>query len=127
MARTILLVDDDAEVRLAIDRQLGDLGWEVVAVNTAQDAMRLLSEDVRVDVLLTALRLPDMDGRDLAWAVCQKRPFVRVAFMGPPRREDDLDTLRVPFLHKPFTAGALSATLAEAKPMRRSATTHPSE
>jgi two-component system cell cycle sensor histidine kinase/response regulator CckA len=116
--RQILLVDDDAEVRLAVDRQLSDLGWETVVVNSGEDAMRLVAEQVRVDVLLTELELPDMDGRDLAWAVCQKQPFVRVAFMSrdaPAGPEPG----NAPFLRKPFTAAALSNALADARPLRR--------
>jgi DNA-binding NtrC family response regulator len=120
VARQLLLVDDDAEVRLAVDRQLGDLGWDSVVVDTAEDAMRFLSEDVRVDVLLTELQLPDMDGRELAWAVSQKRPFVRVAFMGRRPPDDTLDPHNAPFLQKPFTATALSKALADARPLRRS-------
>jgi|RhiMethySRZTD1v2_1073278.scaffolds.fasta_scaffold07903_10 CheY-like chemotaxis protein len=119
MARQILLVDDDAEVRLAVDRQLSDLGWEAVVVNSAEEAMRLVAEQVRVDVLLTELQLPDMDGRDLAWAVCQKRPFVRVAFMARDSPEEPLDAQAAPVLMKPFTATALSNALAGARPLRR--------
>ena len=124
MPRTILLVDDDAEVRLAVDRQLGDLGWEVIVAGTGEEAIRLLSEGVRVDVMLTELRLPDMDGRELAWAVSRKRPFVRVVFMGPERPEGGVDPPQ-PFLRKPFTAAAVPAALADAKPLRRSASRHP--
>ena len=119
MARQILLVDDDAEVRLALDRHLADLGWETVVVDSGEDAMRFVAEQVRVDVLLTELRLPDMDGRDLAWAVCQKHPFVRVAFMGRQAPDDPLDFQHAPFLMKPFTATALLDALAEATPFRR--------
>ena len=112
----MLLVDDDPELRLAVDQQLAALGCEVIVVASGGDAMQVLAEDVRVDVLLTELRLPDIDGRELAWAVGQRRPFVRVAFMGRDVPQESLDS---PFLKKPFTTTALSHALSQALPARR--------
>lgn len=119
MTRQVLLVDDDDELRLAVDRQLGTLGCDVVVVASGEDAMRVAEEQLRIDVLLTELRLPDIDGRELAWAFGQKRPFVRVAFMGREAPGEPLAPLDVPFLKKPFTTNALSRALAQAMPIRR--------
>ena len=116
MTRQVLLVDDDPELRLAVDQQLAALDYDVIVVASGEDALRVLTEEVRIDVLLTELRLPDIDGRELAWAVGQKRPFVRVAFMGRDRPEQPLDP---PFLKKPFTTTALSQALSRAMPVRR--------
>ena len=119
--RHVLLVDDDAELRLAVDGQLAALGCDVVVVANGEDAMRVVAEQLRIDVLLTELRLPDIDGRELAWAVGQKRPFVRVAFMGHGLFDELLDVRDAPFLRKPFSAPALAAALVQARPLRRSA------
>lgn len=116
----MLLVDDDAEFRLAVDRQLAALGCDVIVVESGGDAMRVVAEPLRIDVLLTELRLPDIDGRELAWAVGQKRPFVRVAFMAAEAPDDPLDP-DAPLLKKPFTTTALVDALARAQPVRRSA------
>ena len=115
MTRQVLLVDDDPELRLAVDQQLAALGCEVIVVASGEDALRVLAEELRIDVLLTELRLPDIDGRELAWAVGQKRPFVRVAFMGRDVPGQPLD----PFLKKPFSTTALSQALSRAMPVRR--------
>jgi|SRR5512134_2542440 CheY-like chemotaxis protein len=123
MARHVLLVDDDPELTLAVDRQLAELGYDAVVVTSGEDALRVLGEDLRVDVLLTEVRLPDIDGRELAWAVCRKRPFVRVAFMGHGLPDEPRDVRDAPFLCKPFSAPALAAALLQALPLRRSA--HP--
>jgi CheY-like chemotaxis protein len=117
--RHVLLVDEDPELALAVDRQLAELGCEAVVVGSGEDALRLLEEDLRVDVLLTELRLPDIDGRELALAVCQKRPFIRVAFMGNRAPSEPLEPREAPLLIKPFTAPALANALAEAAPLRR--------
>ena len=121
MTRQVLLVDDDDELRLAVDRQLGALGCDVVVVANGEDAMRVAEEQIRIDVLLTELRLPDIDGRDLAWAFGQKRPFVRVAFMGRDTPDEALDPRDAPFLKKPFSTNALARALAQATAMRRKA------
>lgn len=119
MTRHVLLVDDDVELRLAMDRQLEEAGCEVVVATSGEEAIRLLAEPIRVDVLLTELRLPDIDGRELAWAVSQKRPFVRVAYMGRQSPAEPLDPADAPFLSKPFTSSALANALARAAPLRR--------
>jgi CheY-like chemotaxis protein len=116
VTRQVLLVDDDPELRLAVDQQLAALDYEVIVVASGEDALRVLAEELRIDVLLTELRLPDIDGRELAWTVGQKRPFVRVAFMGRDLPEQPLDP---PFLKKPFTTTALSEALSRAVPVRR--------
>ena len=120
MARHVLMVDDDPELTLAVDRQLAELGYEAVVVTSGEDALRVLDEDLRVDVLLTEVRLPDIDGRELAWTVCQKRPFVRVAFMGDGGADEPLGMRDAPFLRKPFSAPALANALMKALPLRRS-------
>jgi DNA-binding NtrC family response regulator len=121
VTRHVLLVDDDPELRLSVDRQLEDAGCDVVVAGSGEEAMRLLVEPIRIDLLLTELRLPDIDGRELAWAVSQKRPFVRVAYMGLHRPSEPLNPADAPFLLKPFTASALADALTRAAPLRRAA------
>jgi CheY-like chemotaxis protein len=120
VTRHVLVVDDDVELRLAVDRQLEEAGCEVVVVSNGEEAMSLLAGPIRIDVLLTELRLPDIDGRELAWAVTQKRPFVRVAYMC---RElvSELDPLDAPLLVKPFSGAALADAVIRAMPLRRAA------
>jgi CheY-like chemotaxis protein len=112
--RRALLVDQDAEMRLAIDRQLETLGWDAVVVNSGDEAVRVVRMGFPVDVLLIELRLPDVDGRDTAWEICQLRPFTRVAFMGTMAPAEPLEPRDAPFLLKPFSTQALRNALAGA-------------
>ena len=102
-----------------MDRQLEEAGCEVVVATSGEEAIRLLAEPIRVDVLLTELRLADIDGRELAWAVSQKRPFVRIAYMGRQLPAEPLEPAGAPFLIKPFTSSALTEALTRAAPVRR--------
>src|SRR5687768_12895644 len=117
--RRVLLVDEDPMVRLAVDRQLDTLGWDAVVVNSGEEAIRVIEMGLLIDVVLTDLRLPDLDGREVAWTICRRRPFTRVAFMGSVAPAEPLEPLDAPFLMKPFSTQALSNALAGAVQMRR--------
>jgi CheY-like chemotaxis protein len=116
----VLLVDEDPVVRLAVDRQLDTLGWDAVSVNTGEEAIRVIEMGLFVDVLLTDLRLPDLDGRSVAWTICRLRPFTRIAFMGNGAPGEPLEPHDAPFLLKPFSTTALANALAGAPHVRRS-------
>lgn len=113
----VLLVDDDPLVRLAVDRQLDALGWEAVSVNTGGEAIRVVELGLIVDVLLTDLKLPDLDGLVLARAVTRVSPQTRVAFMAADAPGEPLEPPNAPFLLKPFSTSALGRALAGAIPM----------
>lgn len=76
---TILLVDDHAEVRRSMKGVLLDSGYRVLEAGDAKGALRLL--DAGVDLLLTDMKLPDMDGAELAAAAAAARPGLKVALM----------------------------------------------
>ncbi len=117
--RRVLVADEDPELRLAVDRQLDTLGFEAITVTTGDDAIRVIEKGLLVEVLLTDLQLPDLDGRDVAWAICQIQPFMRVAFMGSAAPAEPLEPRDAPFLLKPFSTTALANALAGAVPLRR--------
>jgi len=75
---TILLVDDHATVRSSVRDVLRGSGYKVLEAGNGEGALRLLDG---VDLLLTDLKLPDMDGADLAATAAAARPGLKVAFM----------------------------------------------
>ena len=113
----VLLVDDDPGVRLVVDRQLEALGWEAVPVETGQAAIRVVEGGMIVDVLLTDLDLPDIDGIAVARAVAGLSPATRVAFMSGATPRKPLEPHDAPFLLKPFPTRALANALAGAIPV----------
>jgi CheY-like chemotaxis protein len=76
---TILLVDDQADVRRSMKGVLTDSGYRVLEAGDAKGALRLL--DAGVDLLLTDMKLPDMDGAELAAAAAAARPGLKIALM----------------------------------------------
>jgi CheY-like chemotaxis protein len=110
----VLLVDEDPEIRLAIDRQLDELGWDAVVVNNGSEAARVVALGLVVDVLLIELREPELEGREVAWTICRHRPFTRVAFTGRTMLSEAIEPRDAPFLLKPCSTMALKNTLAGA-------------
>jgi PAS domain S-box-containing protein len=79
---TVLLVEDDADVRQYLAEVLEDLNYRVLAVQDSSGALRYLREKgARIDVLLTDVILPGVNGRQLAEQAQQMRPGLPVLFM----------------------------------------------
>jgi CheY-like chemotaxis protein len=69
VARVVLLVDDEPLVCAVAAMMLEDLGCEVVTAADAADALERLSTNPRIEILITDVNMPGMDGYALA-----KRP-----------------------------------------------------
>ena len=99
---TVLLVEDDRAVRIVVDRALQRHGLTVVAVA----ALELMERDAAgIDLLVSDVVMPGMDGVDLLHAARARRPALPVVLMSgyaePPQRRP-LDRAGVVFLSKPF-------------------------
>lgn len=78
----VLLVDDSDDVRLFVTRILEQAGCKVTAASSGAAALELLRADARVvDLLLTDVVMPGMNGRELARAVAELRPHAAVLYM----------------------------------------------
>jgi signal transduction histidine kinase len=81
-APTILLVEDDHDVRAYVVEILRDMHFQVLEAHDADSALGLLERnDVRLDLLLTDVVLPGMNGNQLAQEIKRRQPDARVLFM----------------------------------------------
>jgi PAS domain S-box-containing protein len=78
---TVMLVEDDAAVRMLILDLLKELGYRAHEAEDAKGALPVLESDLRVDLLVTDVGLPGMNGRQLAEIARQHRPGLKVLFM----------------------------------------------
>ena len=78
---TILLVEDDAAVRMIVLDELGELGYTALEAVDGPSAITLLRSSRKIDLLLTDVALPGMNGRQVAELARQHRPQLRVLFM----------------------------------------------
>ncbi|MDN3221170.1 PAS domain-containing hybrid sensor histidine kinase/response regulator [Pseudomonas nunensis] len=78
---TVVLVEDDPAVRMLVLDLLNELGYHAHEAEDARAALPLLESDLRVDLLVTDVGLPGMNGRQLAEIARQHRPDLKVLFM----------------------------------------------
>ncbi|EPL15628.1 PAS domain-containing protein [Pseudomonas sp. CF161] len=78
---TVVVVEDDPAVRMLVLNVLGELGYTAFEAEDAKSALPLLESPIRVDLLVTDVGLPGMNGRQLAEIARQQRPQLKVLFM----------------------------------------------
>ena len=113
---TILVVDDEPGMREMARALLSRMNFKVVTANDGEDGLMKVAEfHAELQVIITDLHMPNMDGLAFTRALRQKLPDVPVAVTSG--RVDDISASefkklgRVSFLDKPFTEGELVAVL----------------
>ena len=112
----VLLVEDEAPVRAFASRALRLRGYTVLEAASAEEALKTLEDPgLEVDVFVTDVVMPGMDGPSWVRLALQHRPNVRVIFVSG-YAEDCLseDQARIPnsvFLPKPFSLNDLTTTV----------------
>ena len=77
----MLVVEDEAAVRRLLEKQLSQLGYRVLACEDGASALALAARTERLDLLLTDVIMPGMNGRELANRLRRERPGVGVVFI----------------------------------------------
>jgi CheY-like chemotaxis protein len=114
----VLLVEDEDGVREVCRLALEMAGYRVVTANSAAQAIQCRQELQKpIDLLITDMVMPGMNGRDLARVVRQVQPRARVLYMSGYVADDlgDVDSLgeELHFLQKPFTPRVLVGKVRE--------------
>ncbi|MFP3373410.1 response regulator, partial [Pseudomonas sp. SIMBA_068] len=78
---SVVVVEDDPAVRMLVVNVLGELGYTAHQAGDARTALPLLESDLRVDLLVTDVGLPGLNGRQLAEIGRQIRPELKVLFI----------------------------------------------
>lgn len=109
----VLLVEDEAPVRAFASRALQLRGFSVLEAESAEDALEILADaTLHVDVFVTDVVMPGMDGPGWVQRALTTRPDARVVFMSGYAEETFGDTqARIPnsvFLPKPFSLNELA-------------------
>jgi two-component system, cell cycle sensor histidine kinase and response regulator CckA len=128
--RTVLVAEDEHDLREVAMRILTSAGYRVLAANDGQEALAVSEAyDGPIDVVLSDVVMPNMNGRELAEALRRTRPATPVLFMSgyaaPLMTDQGLLEAGVTVLGKPFTKAQLldlvQATLAGAPAQAASA------
>jgi signal transduction histidine kinase len=116
----LLLVEDDASVRLLMREALSELGYNTAAAARPEDAIALLRSDRSFDLMISDVGLPDMNGRELADIARDHAPDLPILFV-TGYAENAMDRAKflgpnMAMIVKPFTIELLSAKIAEMLP-----------
>ena len=103
---TILLVEDEHMVRTVTERGLMRHGYKVMSASNGEDALELLNSGEHVDLLISDVVMPLMDGPTMVRAARLKWPDLPILFMSGYAEEqlrNSIDIDNVAFLPKPFS------------------------
>jgi len=114
--KTLLLVEDDAQVRRFVADILHLLGYRVLEACDGREALQIHEEfSDAIDVLLTDVVMPHLSGPDLAGRLLVARPGIRIIYMSgysfPSVVSPWSRTGQEEFIAKPFTMRTLLETL----------------
>ncbi|MEG0186429.1 MAG: ATP-binding protein, partial [Stenotrophomonas sp.] len=116
--QSILVVEDDEQVRMLVTIVLEDLGYHAQVVGDADAAIPILASAQTIDLLVTDVGLPGLNGRQLAEIARQSRPALPILFMtGYAEKaqerssflEDGMAMIAKPFLLDEFSAAVRSS------------------
>ncbi|WP_144441151.1 hybrid sensor histidine kinase/response regulator [Bradyrhizobium sp. CCGE-LA001] len=115
---TILVVEDDADLRVYVSDALRDLNYRVISAPSAQAALTTLLQDApRIDLLLTDVVMPGINGRELGRRAQQIRPGLRILYMTGYSRNAVVHQGRleegVDLLEKPISLAKLALRVRE--------------
>ena len=118
-AETILVVEDDDTVRPFVEHVLCGLGYTVSAARTGEDALALVGDHGRpIDLLVTDIMLPGMNGRELSERLTARQPTLRTLFISGYTEDSVIHQgvldPGVAFLNKPFAPDALGRAVRDA-------------
>ena len=116
-SETILVVEDDPTVRGLASDILSDNGYDVLVAKHSRSALEVgTSHAGKIDLLLTDIVMPGMNGRELAKSFQDSRPTTRVVFMTGYAQDDPVRSAQLEsnqLLEKPFAPSELLRKVRE--------------
>lgn len=113
----IMLVEDEDAVRTFSQRALVNKGYDVISAEDGESALRLFEQDGQksIDLLITDVVMPGMDGPTLAQRIRQHNPDLKIIFMSGYTEDKLKDHMgeNIYFLPKPFTLKVLAAKVKD--------------
>ena len=121
--QTVLVVEDEAMIRSNVHECLQQLGYEVLAAESGEVALKICEEHRgRIDLVLTDLVMPGMGGHELAGELALRHPDVKMLFMSGYTEDSaarrDILLKGSAFLQKPFSVADLSNAVQQALALR---------
>jgi PAS domain S-box-containing protein len=118
-SETLLVVEDEASVRMVIRRQLESLGYRVREAANGRDALAIAEElGDALDLVITDMVMPVLGGREFVSQLTERLPGVRTMYISGYTDDQvlrrGLEQSGAPFLEKPFTLERLATVVRQA-------------
>jgi CheY-like chemotaxis protein len=115
---TILVVEDEEEVRKVAVRMLGERGYKVLEASQGVDALHICAKlDGPIHLLLTDVVMPKMSGQEVAGSIISLRPGIKVLYMSGYTDNTIVHhgvlERGVNYIQKPFTVESLARKVRE--------------
>ena len=114
---TVLVVDDDPFVLDIVKDHISRYGYQAILASSGEEALQIATQKIKIDLLLTDIVMPGIDGLDLARQFISLYPETKVLFMSgfscPPIAQYISGAEDV-FLEKPFLGNTLIAKIRSA-------------
>jgi CheY-like chemotaxis protein len=115
---TVLVVEDEADVRMIIGRVLREQGYRVLEASHGLEALALAGDPTtRIDLIIADVVMPGLGGRELATRLAERRPGLRILFTSGYTGHDVVERGLIerdwPFLAKPVAPDALARKVRE--------------
>ena len=115
---TVLLVEDNARLRMITAKLLRNLGYRVMGAQNASEAIAIADAHPEpLDLLVTDVIMPGMNGQELADVLSSRHPALKILFISGYTDTivgDQISSRGAVFLQKPFSRGDLATKLREA-------------
>jgi CheY-like chemotaxis protein len=109
-AQTILIAEDEAMIRLIVAETLRDAGYKVREAADGQEALDILKRDASIDLLVSDMKMPGLNGYQLVEAGTTLRPDLKVLLMTGYAQDpvpESMTQAGVRVLYKPFDINEL--------------------
>lgn len=116
--KRVLVADDDPVIRHLVTSVVQCAGFEVVAANDGREAYRILQKDADFKAAIFDMMMPHLDGLEIIRFMGTEKRLMRIPVMMVTSERDlklmaqSLSAGALLFLHKPFTADQLQATVS---------------
>ena len=108
---TVLVVDDDPIIRKIVAEQIALFGFQPILAASGEEALQLAKKQTQIDLLLTDIMMPEMNGVDLAKQFITLYPETKILFMSgyicPSMAHYGIQDSEHAFVQKPFTPKTL--------------------
>jgi CheY-like chemotaxis protein len=111
-AQTVLIAEDEAMLRVVAAETLRDAGYEVLEAGDGNEGLSIVRSNEEIDILISDIKMPGLNGYQLAEEALRLRPHLRVLLMTGYTQEPlpkAISAAGIKVLYKPFHIDQLAA------------------